>query len=266
MLTSEYVVKIPAGAEEELWGTVIWPGRKIPAFLMVHGWGGDQSAYLASARQVASMGCLCMTLDLRGHARTEPLRGTITPEDNLQDVAAAYDLLLKHPAVDRNCIGVIGSSYGAFLAVRLAQMRPLKWLGLRVPALYQDAHLALAKSKIDRHALNQFRGHFLAVEDNSTLQIASQFEGDVLIVESETDDYVPNALIKSYRAAFRNSRSLTYRLMAGADHSLSDPKQQSDYCALLVKWVREIVLGEANRESAPQRELEPAQAGARPEK
>ena len=63
--------------------------------LFVHGWGGSQEQYLARAREIAALGCICLTFDLRGHARTEPQHETVTREDNLRDVLAAYDVLAR---------------------------------------------------------------------------------------------------------------------------------------------------------------------------
>ena len=51
----------------------------------------------------------------------------------------------------------------------------------------------------------------------------------MLLVESEHDDIIPPEVIKSYRAAFTQARSLTYRCIEGADHGLSDETSQRIY-------------------------------------
>ena len=51
-------------------GTLVTPGALIPGVLFVHGWGGSQQQYVARAREVAALGCISLTFDLRGHART----------------------------------------------------------------------------------------------------------------------------------------------------------------------------------------------------
>ena len=94
-------------------GTLVSPAPLIPGVLFVHGWGGSQEQYLARAREIAALGCVCLTFDLRGHAETEPQHETVTREDNLRDVLAAYDVLAEPPAVDKSAIAVVGSSYGA---------------------------------------------------------------------------------------------------------------------------------------------------------
>jgi hypothetical protein len=73
------------------------------------------------------------------------------------------------------------------------------------------------------------------------LRACGAFKGDVLLVESEHDDLIPPEVIKSYRAAFTQARSLTYRCIAGADHGLSDETSQRVYTGHLVQWISEML-------------------------
>ena len=89
-----------------------------------------------------------------------------------------------------------------------------------------------------------YRSTLVHAETNRALNACSAFTGDVLIVESETDDHVPHATIMSYRAACQQTHSLTHRIIDGADHSLSDPVSQQAYTSILVDWITEMVVGE----------------------
>jgi dienelactone hydrolase len=236
-----------ASGSRQLSGTVFSPGRRLPGFLMIHGWGGSQQKYLSHAQEVASLGCICLTFDLRGHAETEPLRDSVTPEQNMEDALAAIDALRDHPAVDLESIGVVGSSYGGYLSALLTRERPVRWLALRVPALYKDEHWTKPKVAIDRGELDQFRSEVVGPESNRAIAACRQFEGDVLVVESEHDDFVPQTVITSYRTAFHRSKSLTYRQIVGADHSLTKIEHQRAYSSILVNWATEMIVG--SRES-----------------
>src|SRR5215203_1425453 len=224
-------------------GTLVSPATLIPGVLFVHGWGGSQEKYLARARQIAALGCVCLTFNLRGHAETEPQHETVTREDNLRDLIAAYDVLVRQPMVDKASIAVVGSSYGAYLAAILTTLRPVRWLTLRVPALYKDEDWAAPKQRLDKDALAAYRRRPVAPEENRALRACAAFEGDALVVESEHDDTVPHAVVTNYLAAFRRARSVTYRRIDGADHGLSDRASQEAYAALLMGWVTEMVLG-----------------------
>ena len=113
----------------------------------------------------------------------------------MRDLVAAYDMLASRPGVDRAAIGVVGSSYGAYLAAILTSLRPVRWLTLRVPALYRDEDWAAPKQRLDKDALAAYRRGPVAAEENRALRACSDFEGDALVVESERDDVVPHPAI-----------------------------------------------------------------------
>lgn len=235
-------VDIPVD-QERIAGTFLAPEAKMPGVLFVHGWGGSQEADLVRARGVAGLGCICLTFDLRGHAKTEDQKSTVTREHNLQDLLAAYDLLAAHPGLDPSSIVVIGSSYGAYLATILTTLRPVKWLALQVPALYRDTQWDTPKGLLDKKDLATYRRTHIKPTENRALGACAGFEGDVLIVESEHDEIIPHPTIMSYRAAFMRSHSLTHRIIDGADHALSTKTCQQAYTSILISWVTEMVVG-----------------------
>lgn len=225
-------------------GTLVLPAKRMPGVLFVHGWGGSPEKFLMRAREVANLGCVCLTFDLRGHAETKDQFNTVSREQNLADVVAAYDALAQHPEVDPSAIAVAGSSYGGYLACILAELRPIRWLALRVPALYKDEDWCAPKEKLrDKQNLEAYRRQPVHPDECRALRSCTAFQGDVMIVESEHDTIVPHQVIVNYRAAFTSARSLTYRMMKGADHGLSRPEWQLAYNALLVNWIAEM-LGE----------------------
>jgi dienelactone hydrolase len=159
-------------------------------------------------------------------------------------VTAAYDMLACHPQVDPAAIAVIGSSYGGYLAAILTTLRPVKWLALRAPALYMDSGWELPKRQLHKDQdLDTYRKSLIPAKENRALRAAASFEGDVLLVESEFDHIIPPAVVSNYREAFIKAPSLTYRMMKGADHGLTDDVYQRAYTTLLVNWLNEMIFG-----------------------
>ena len=240
-------------------GTLVLPGVLVPGVLFVHGWGGSQQQYLARARKVAGLGCVCLTFDLTGHAGTSGQYETVSRMRNLADVVAAYDVLVRQPEVDRNAIAVVGSSYGGYLATLLTTLRPVKWLALRAPALYKDSEwnepkLALRKMQ----GLETYRRRALDANDNRALRAAAAYQGDVLIVESGHDAIIPHEVIQNYRNAYAQARSLTYRMIEGADHGLTDPSCRTAYTTLLVSWITEMIAANRTTDAPAQKRMQDA--------
>lgn len=233
--------------QEFMEGTFLTPRTRVPGVLFVHGWGGSQQRDLARAKGIAGLGCICLTFDLRGHASAEARLCQVSREDNLRDLVAAYDRLRGHPAIDTDAIAVVGTSYGGYLATFLTSLRPVKWLALRVPAIYRDAQWGTPKRQLDKADLAHYRSHPIPVADNRALRACAEFRGDVLLVESEHDEHVPHATLMSYRTAFRQAHSLSHRIIDSADHSLSDRVAQESYTNILVNWITEMVVGERLR-------------------
>lgn len=229
--------------DEHIAGTFLTPPTKLPGVLFVHGWGGSQERDLTRARGLAGLGCICLSFDLRGHALTRAQQQTVTRAQNLRDLLAAYDLLAQHPHIDPGAIAVVGTSYGGYLSALLTAMRPVRWLAMRVPALYRDEDWDIPKRQLDRDILNQLRGRRVTPEENRALAACAEFRGDVLLVESELDHLVPHTTIMSYRAAFQHTHSLTHRIILGADHALTSDSCQKTYTDILVGWATEMVIG-----------------------
>jgi uncharacterized protein len=241
MKSEEQVVVLGVGIRQ-IAGTVVTPDFRVEGMLFIHGWAGNQEQYLVRARQVSALGCVCLTFDLHGHAATSTFQATVTREENFADVLAAYDYLCALPHVKGESIGVVGSSYGGYLAALLTAVRPVKWLALRAAALYRDTDWTKPKGGLNRSDLSAYRLQSIKPAENRALTACSEFRGDVLLVESEYDTIVPHPVTANYRTAFAQARSLTFRTIEGADHALSDINSQNQYTSLLTNWITEVVL------------------------
>ncbi|GEO17796.1 hypothetical protein MAE02_54920 [Microvirga aerophila] len=95
--------------------------------------------------------------------------------------------------------------------------------------------LATAERTMKYGLADYHRGRVTPAE-NRALAACAVFRGDVLIVESEHDDIIPHPAIENYLAALKGAHSLTYRVIQGADHALSEEKWQQAYTSLLLNW------------------------------
>jgi pimeloyl-ACP methyl ester carboxylesterase len=212
-------------------------GRR-PAALFVHGWGSSQRRSIGKGRALVAHRWVCLTFNLRGHARTRAQRDSVTRAQNLRDVIAAYDCLLSRPEVDAGRIAVVGSSYGGYLAVLLTLERKVRWLALRAPAIYKDDDFDRPKRELNLDPdLPAYRRRSLPPEANMVLTAASRFAGDVLIVESEHDTVIPHPVIANYLRAFAAAASVSHEVIKNADHGMTQTAWRTAWGRTLVRWL-----------------------------
>jgi pimeloyl-ACP methyl ester carboxylesterase len=231
-----------AGDGVELPGKLLLPhdgGARHPAILFIHGWGASQRQDVGKAKRLVRLGYACLTFNLQGHGRTRRAIESITRADNLADAVAAYDFLASADAVDADSVGVVASSYGAYLAVLLTVERSLRWLALQAPALYKDDDFDRPKRELNRDPqLSEYRRQTLTPDANRALQGAARFRGAVLIVEAEKDIVIPHQVVANYLTAFEGAATLSHEVILAADHGLSAERWRREYGRILVDWFR----------------------------
>jgi hypothetical protein len=221
------------------------PSQRSPAVLFIHGWGSSGETYHAVAPRLAQLGATCLALTLRGHGATSHQQETVSRADSLQDVLTAYDRLLAEEGVDSQRVGVVGSSYGGYLAALLCAERSVRWLGLRAPALYKDEDFERPQVQLTQDPeLQAFRRKPVLPTNNRALRCALRFHGEVLVVESANDTVIPHQVIANYLQSFYQVRSRTHYVLREADHALSTPAHRQQYEDVLYAWFKVCLAGQ----------------------
>lgn len=208
-----------------------------PALLVLPGWDDDGKAqYDAMDQDLGAQGWQCRRGDLPDAGWAAAERAAVNREDTLRQALRDYQQL--HAQARPDGMGVLGFSYGGYMAALLAGMYPFDWLVLRSPALYPDEDWLLPKEGLDRRAVDAYRRQVHTPDTNRALAACSAFRGDVLLVQSECDQVVAPPVIDSYAWALSNSRSLVRHMLLGADHELSQPKWRQTYHRIVVEWLQ----------------------------
>jgi uncharacterized protein len=126
----EEIVSIPS-AGSHLYGALGTPAGMPPserraAFLVLHGFGGncDSAGVLQPTRVLSELGYVTLRFDMRGCGKSEGEFGRVICLEQVEDVGNALTFVARHPDVDPNRIGVIGSSFGGAVAVYAAGTNP----------------------------------------------------------------------------------------------------------------------------------------------
>lgn len=98
------------------------PGGRRPAFLVLHGFGSHKGAgnVLGPCAVLNSLGYATLRFDMRGCGDSEGVRGNLICLEQVEDTRAALGFLASHPEIDPSRIAVVGSSFGAAVAVYTA--------------------------------------------------------------------------------------------------------------------------------------------------
>jgi len=217
------------------------PQHQKALVLLAPGWDDDnRDQYDQICRALDDQGWATRCVDFPGHENSDASRQKMNRDENLKELVAAYDSLVGERPVGQRAVAFIGISYGGYLGTLLSAQRPLQWMVLRSPALYRDEDWLVPKQELDKDDLDHYRRSIRGPDENSALAACAAFEGDVLLIESEDDETVPHPAVKSYRSAFKNARSLTYRLLKGADHELSNEPARSRFRDELMSWMNEV--------------------------
>jgi dienelactone hydrolase len=230
---------------QKLAATLIKPEafkKPLPALIFIHGWKSNQEGNIKRATEIAKLGFICLTLDLRGHGKSEGSNEQFSRQDHLEDIKTAYNYLAGLKEVNPEKIGIIGSSYGGYLSAVASNFLDFKWLVLRVPALYFDQKFDVPTEKLigKDETGEAFKSTNLTPKESLALKGVANFQGDILIVESEKDEIIPHQVIENY-LKYIPEKSLTYEIMKDTRHSLESEEQEEEYIGILKNWLSKFL-------------------------
>jgi uncharacterized protein len=95
------------------------PGEKRPAFMVLHGFGSNCSSSncMLPAEMFTEWGYVALRFDFRGCGESEGKRANTVCLEQVEDTKNALSFLETRPEVDGKRVAVVGSSFGAAVAV-----------------------------------------------------------------------------------------------------------------------------------------------------
>ncbi len=225
-------------------GTLFFPQNlktKNPAILFIQGWTGEKERSYQYAEALAKLGYLSFLFDGRGHGKSEGNIRTVATREFLDDILQTYDYFTKIEGVDKENISVVGSSYGGYLATLLTTKRNVKRLALRVPADYPNETFNKSKmqtSGIDNPDIFAWRAHARNPGETFALDAIANFDGQILIVESENDTVVPHETVQNYVNAIKDKSRLTHTVIKGAPDSIKEGPFRDEVEKIYINWFK----------------------------
>lgn len=226
--------------KETLRGSLFIPSGKgpFPGVVFYHGRGSSRKNYLPMAKKLSNNGIIGLAFDFGGCGESDGVFKDQTQRMGIDDAKAGLEFLLSQN-VDRNRIGVMGSSFGGFVAaIIIPEFEFIKSMILRVPAVYPDELLDINVGLI--------KDYYHIEKEKWLSSIAydgiSKFKGNLLVIQSEKDDVVKDWIVKNYYDRAENAAKRELFVQKGAGHSLhATPDLLKEFYKLTFDWFLETL-------------------------
>lgn len=251
----EKPINFQNAAGETLQGFLHLPARvgKVPGVIVCHGYNQNKSfrflVYLS--RALAAEGIACLRFDLSGCGESDGLLENTSISKQLGELETAYNLLTKHPQIDRNKIVLIGHSLGALIAlllhIKLKSANPLVFL---VPALnqkeliltwYSEEQIAtcLKQGYIDTIKGRVGAGYIKEATSEDWLAKASLVKGATLIVQGDKDYDVPSKYAEEVFNKLPEPKK--FEKVKDTDYKFRNLKHQKILAGAVLSWLRKYL-------------------------
>jgi dipeptidyl aminopeptidase/acylaminoacyl peptidase len=95
------------------------PGERRPVIMVLHGFGSNKNSnnVAGPVKMLNDWGYVAFRFDMRGCGESEGEFGRVICQEQVEDTQAAVTYLQTRPEIDPDRIGVVGSSFGAAVAI-----------------------------------------------------------------------------------------------------------------------------------------------------
>lgn len=222
--------------ETTLRGSVFVPDGTgpFPAVIFFHGNGGKGEKYFEAASKFPQKGIMAFAFNFRGCGISDGNYLTQTHQDSFIDAQKAFEFLLSQN-VDPERIGVIGGSFGGYIAAMLLPKLTIKSLVLLGPS----ACVHPPPSKLDMGGLRKEIEYFadkLNWESAQSYINIANFKGPLLVIRAGNDENVPKTVVERYFNKAFASQNRQIKTIIGADHRLSIGPWKEEFYNLILDW------------------------------
>jgi uncharacterized protein len=223
--------------QDTLRGTLFIPDGKgpFPAVIFFHGSGSNGETYFEASERLAKNGILAFMFNLRGCGISDGNFKEQTLAMGLEDAKSGLNFFLSLKDLDKNRVGMAGSSFGGFLAAMLCSDFDFKSLALIVPAAYAPFQLNTFHTDDPEVLRTDF-------EQSESYQKIQNFKNNLLIVQSEQDDILPTGMVEKYLGVATSVNKVEHLLLKDTKHRIKlFPKAKELLLKKLVSWFSETL-------------------------
>ena len=217
-------------------GSLFIPEGKgpFPAVILFHGNGGKGASTFEAASKLPQIGILSFAFNFTECGISDGDYSIQTHQDALDDAIAEFNVLFSQN-IDKNRIGVVGGSFGGYIASMLLPKFNIKSLVLRAPSACTHNPKDMLDMGDLQHEVDYFKNKGNWVNSESYVNI-SNFKGQLLIIKSEHDDNVPSHIVDLYFDKARNAKIREMKVIKDADHRLTKDVWKDEFFSIIHDW------------------------------
>ena len=223
--------------KDTLRGTLFIPDGKgpFPAVILFHGSESTGDTNFELAEKLAQQGIVGFAFNYRGCGISDGDIKQQTIGMGLDDVEAAMKVFLSQKEVDKNRLGLLGGSYGGFLASLVVNRYNIKSLVLSVPAAYDQSEL----SDIHGAHLGKNLRHFT---NSLSYKEIAKFKGYLLIIQAENDEILPAGMVEKYFESAALAEKKEKLVLKNTRHQIRlNPDSKSIFIQKVISWFVETL-------------------------
>lgn len=210
------------------------------------------------AKLLPKLGFAYFVFNMTGHGESDGKLEDVTPSKAAEDARAAVALVKKQKAVDKNRIGLFGSSYGGYVAIRVAANdSTIKVLVLKSPAVdyaevrkFQIGDFGIAAWKklgiMYVWHRKEEKGYILKYQfyqdslKNPGYKWVPKIKASTLVVQGDKDTYVPISQSRKLYDLLKAKPKKRVVIKDG-DHKYKNPKHRTRFNKLAVDWFKKYL-------------------------
>lgn len=221
---------------QKIVGTIYRPKQNVgllPGVVMYHGRGSSSARYTDRAEAVVKREIATLIFSFRGCGDSQGDFSDQTIANGMNDALTGYDFLVQQSGIDKNKIGIFGSSFGGYLAALVAGERPVKSLILSAPAIYHDRWWDKVVEKTTETPLS--RG-LEDVPDTKAIRSIKSFKGNLLVIRHQKDEFIAQSVVEAYYKNAVSAKRKDFQIIKGLMHRLVEKKDRDYSNKLTADW------------------------------
>ncbi|MEH6578444.1 MAG: alpha/beta fold hydrolase [Amphritea sp.] len=203
------------------------------ALLLLHGAGNaTRERFLPLRERLAEFAITSTALDFLGHGETG---GQISHSSLASRTDQA--LALVDSQDHKSPLSILGSSMGAYNAIKITQQISVNLLVLFVPGVYTPEAYRVPFGK----EFSRIIRRDCSWSDSDAWEILSRYRGSLLVIESENDTVIPKAIPERLLSSATRAQRREHLIVPGAPHQLTKYlSESSEYFDIVVRKILDM--------------------------